>query len=90
MHPVHVVRLSNNITKFSNAPNLTNTGCNYRWMNYLRRKGDRKITLPFKQLTRGADKDSLASYIRLFEPMVIKALKVCMKYKNSHFVLINK
>jgi hypothetical protein len=46
-----------------------------RWMNSLRRKADRKGS-PFKGFSRGADRTSLASYIRLFEPMVIKALKV--------------
>ncbi|XP_023724383.1 huntingtin-like, partial [Cryptotermes secundus] len=44
------------------------------WMNCLRRKADRKGS-SFKVFSRGADKSSLASYIRLFEPMVIKALK---------------
>jgi hypothetical protein len=46
-----------------------------RWMNALRRKADRKGSA-FKGFSRGADRTSLASYIRLFEPMVIKALKV--------------
>ncbi|KAK3887735.1 hypothetical protein Pcinc_008172 [Petrolisthes cinctipes] len=37
------------------------------------RKGNVSI---FKTLTRGNDKTSLSSYIRLFEPLVIKALKL--------------
>ncbi|XP_069698723.1 huntingtin isoform X2 [Periplaneta americana] len=43
-------------------------------LSYMRRRADRK-GLAFKGFSRGADKTSLASYIRLFEPMVIKALK---------------
>ncbi|XP_049777630.1 huntingtin [Schistocerca cancellata] len=45
------------------------------WMNYIRRRNDRKAPFLQKNFTRGSDKDSLAAYIRLFEPMVIKALK---------------
>lgn len=37
------------------------------------RKGSSSV---FKTLGRGNDKSSLSSYIRLFEPLVIKALKV--------------
>lgn len=43
---------------------------------YLRRKSDRKTSLTYKSLTRSADKATLSSYIRLFEPMVIKSLEV--------------
>ncbi|KDR16213.1 huntingtin [Zootermopsis nevadensis] len=46
----------------------------FMWMNCLRRKSERKGAA-YKGFIHGADKTSLASYIRLFEPMVIKALK---------------
>lgn len=55
-------------------------------MGYLHRK-DRKQNTNFKSLSRTADKTALANYIRLFEPMVIKALKVC-KFIFNPFVLI--
>ncbi|XP_043476526.1 huntingtin [Leptopilina heterotoma] len=46
------------------------------WIGLLRRRSDRKITSVFKSLTKTQDKKaSVASYIRLFEPMVIKSLK---------------
>nr|CAD7575629.1 unnamed protein product [Timema californicum] len=45
------------------------------WLNYFYKKGERKASTVFKSVNRGADKTALASYIRLFEPMVIKALK---------------
>lgn len=46
------------------------------WIGLLRRRSDRKITSVFKNLTKTLDKKaSVASYIRLFEPMVIKSLK---------------
>ncbi|XP_012141248.1 huntingtin isoform X2 [Megachile rotundata] len=46
------------------------------WVGLLRRKGDRKFSSVFKNLTRLSDqKTSVASFIRLFEPMVIKSLK---------------
>lgn len=42
----------------------------------LRRKGDRKFSSVFRNLARSSDqKTSVASFIRLFEPMVIKSLK---------------
>lgn len=42
----------------------------------LRRKSDRKFSSVFKTLARSSDqKTSVASFIRLFEPMVIKSLK---------------
>lgn len=44
-------------------------------MGYLHRR-DRKPVNSFRSLSRTADKTALANYIRLFEPMVIKALKV--------------
>nr|CAD7394386.1 unnamed protein product [Timema cristinae] len=47
----------------------------YSWLNYFYNKGERKASTVFKSVNRGADKTALASYIRLFEPMVIKALK---------------
>jgi hypothetical protein len=37
--------------------------------------------------SRGADKTSLASYIRLFEPMVIKALKVTVPFSVLHCII---
>ncbi|XP_053996707.1 huntingtin [Hylaeus anthracinus] len=47
-----------------------------RWVGFLRRKGDRKFSSAFKNLSRSPDqKNSIASFIRLFEPMVIKSLK---------------
>ncbi|CAK9812056.1 Htt [Anthophora plagiata] len=46
------------------------------WVGLLRRKGDRKFSSVFKNLARSSDqKGSVASFIRLFEPMVIKSLK---------------
>ncbi|XP_014488672.1 PREDICTED: huntingtin isoform X2 [Dinoponera quadriceps] len=46
------------------------------WIGLLRRKGDRKFSSVFKNLARSSDqKGSVASFIRLFEPMVIKSLK---------------
>ncbi|OAD60204.1 Huntingtin [Eufriesea mexicana] len=46
------------------------------WVGLLRRKGDRKFSSIFKNLSRSSDqKTSVVSYIRLFEPMVIKSLK---------------
>nr|CAD7591330.1 unnamed protein product [Timema genevievae] len=45
------------------------------WLNFFYKKGERKASTVFKSVNRGADKTALASYIRLFEPMVIKALK---------------
>ncbi|KZC07761.1 Huntingtin [Dufourea novaeangliae] len=46
------------------------------WVGLLRRKGDRKFSSVFKNLSRSMDqKTSIASFIRLFEPMVIKSLK---------------
>lgn len=48
----------------------------YRWIGLLHRKGDRKFSSIFKNLSRSSDqKTSVASFIRLFEPMVIKSLK---------------
>jgi len=48
----------------------------FRWIGLLRRKGDRKFSSVFKTLARFSDqKTSVASFIRLFEPMVIKSLK---------------
>lgn len=48
----------------------------FRWIGLLRRKGDRKFSTVFKNLVRSSDqKTSVASFIRLFEPMVIKSLK---------------
>nr|CAD7458552.1 unnamed protein product [Timema tahoe] len=51
-----------------------NSKC-YSWLNFFYKKGERKASTVFKSVNRGADKTALASYIRLFEPMVIKALK---------------
>ncbi|XP_024941677.1 huntingtin isoform X2 [Cephus cinctus] len=46
------------------------------WIGLLRRKGERKMSTVSKSLTRSMDqKVSVASFIRLFEPMVIKSLK---------------
>ncbi|EFN76960.1 Huntingtin [Harpegnathos saltator] len=46
------------------------------WIGLLRRKSDRKFSSVFKNLARSSDqKGSVASFIRLFEPMVIKSLK---------------
>ncbi|XP_071441491.1 huntingtin [Hetaerina americana] len=45
------------------------------WLNSLKRRSERKVSSIFKNFGRSSDKASLASYIRLFEPMVIKALK---------------
>ncbi|XP_076644519.1 huntingtin [Halictus rubicundus] len=46
------------------------------WVGLLRREGDRKFSSIFKNLSRSTDqKTSIASFIRLFEPMVIKSLK---------------
>lgn len=46
------------------------------WVGLLHRKGDRKFFSIFKSLSRSSDqKTSVASFIRLFEPMVIKSLK---------------
>ncbi|XP_068985197.1 huntingtin isoform X2 [Bombus flavifrons] len=46
------------------------------WVGLLHRKGDRKFSSIFKNLSRSSDqKTSVASFIRLFEPMVIKSLK---------------
>ncbi|XP_034181194.2 huntingtin [Osmia lignaria lignaria] len=46
------------------------------WVGLLRRKGDRKFSSVFKNLAHSSDqKTSVASFIRLFEPMVIKSLK---------------
>ncbi|KAG5319910.1 HD protein, partial [Acromyrmex heyeri] len=46
------------------------------WIGLLRRKSDRKFSSVFKTLARSSDqKTSVASFIRLFEPMVIKSLK---------------
>lgn len=43
----------------------------------LRRKGDRKFSGVFKNMARSSDqRGSVASFIRLFEPMVIKSLKL--------------
>ncbi|XP_017892227.1 huntingtin isoform X3 [Ceratina calcarata] len=42
------------------------------WVGLLRRKGDRKFSSIFKNFGRST---SAASFIRLFEPMVIKSLK---------------
>lgn len=48
----------------------------FSWIGLLRRKGDRKFSSVFKTLARSSDqKTSVASFIRLFEPMVIKSLK---------------
>ena len=40
------------------------------------RNRERKATTVLKGLGRNSDRTALASYIRLFEPMVIQALKV--------------
>ncbi|KAL0105126.1 hypothetical protein PUN28_016641 [Cardiocondyla obscurior] len=46
------------------------------WIGLLRRKSDRKFSSVFKTLARSSDqKTSVVSFIRLFEPMVIKSLK---------------
>lgn len=46
------------------------------WILWLRKKSDRKLaTGVLKSASKTTDKSSLASYIRLFEPLVIKALK---------------
>ncbi|XP_076626175.1 huntingtin [Colletes latitarsis] len=46
------------------------------WVGLLRRKGERKFSSVFKNLSRSSDqKNSIASFIRLFEPMVIQSLK---------------
>lgn len=57
------------INGFSNASKVDRDGDNVV-MGYLHRKEKKSAVLP-----RGADK-ILANYIRLFEPMVIKSLKV--------------
>ncbi|XP_076761860.1 huntingtin isoform X2 [Xylocopa sonorina] len=55
------------------AENEPDTG----WVGLLRRKGDRKFSSIFKNLARSSEqKTSVASFIRLFEPMVIKSLKL--------------
>lgn len=63
-------------------------------LGYMRRKSERKSSLTFKSLARCADKASLASYIRLFEPMVIKSLKVgCTTFKfrkDSNCLVLTK
>ncbi|KAJ9589854.1 hypothetical protein L9F63_017009 [Diploptera punctata] len=63
-------------TDFVSSSNTRSHNKDYvqTWMNNLRRKTERKMS-SFKGFNRGADKTSLAAYIRLFEPMVIKALK---------------
>ncbi|XP_066998979.2 huntingtin [Anabrus simplex] len=64
------------LTEYINAPSgKVEKDESSVWMNYLRKRGERKGTSMFKSFSRGADKTSLAAYIRLFEPMVIKALK---------------
>lgn len=46
------------------------------WIGLIHRRGDRKLNSVFKSLSRYSDqKASVASFIRLFEPMVIKSLK---------------
>ncbi|XP_046737508.1 huntingtin isoform X1 [Diprion similis] len=46
------------------------------WIGLVQRKGDRKMSSVFRSLSRHSDqKASVASFIRLFEPMVIKSLK---------------
>lgn len=65
--------LSKNIETMKNA-NKVGMDSDHVMMGYLHRK-DIKQSTSFKSLPRGADKTALANYIRLFEPMVIKALK---------------
>ncbi|XP_063237175.1 huntingtin isoform X2 [Bacillus rossius redtenbacheri] len=48
---------------------------NSTWLSYFLKRGERKFSSALKGVNRGTDKTALASYIRLFEPMVIKALK---------------
>lgn len=65
--------LSKNIETMKNA-NKIGKNTDHIVMGYLHRK-EIKQSHDFKSLARGADKVALANYIRLFEPMVIKALK---------------
>lgn len=44
------------------------------------RNRERKATTIIKGLGRNSDRTALASYIRLFEPMVIQALKVSEEF----------
>ncbi|XP_076681503.1 huntingtin isoform X2 [Andrena cerasifolii] len=68
-------QMADTITSMGNncrSENEPDTG----WVGLLRRKGDRKFSSIFKNLIRSSDqKTSIASFIRLFEPMVIKSLK---------------
>lgn len=63
--------LSKNIEIMKNA-NKIGKDSDHIMMGYLHRK---EIKQAHKTLSRSADKIALANYIRLFEPMVIKALK---------------
>ncbi|XP_020289764.1 huntingtin isoform X2 [Pseudomyrmex gracilis] len=72
-HPAR--QMANTIKRIGNncrGENEPDTG----WIGLLRRKSDRKFSSVFKTLARSSDqKTSVASFIRLFEPMVIKSLK---------------
>ncbi|KAG1678706.1 Huntingtin [Nymphon striatum] len=46
------------------------------WMSWLRKKSDKKLSGVIKSSTKQSEKNSLASYIRLFEPLVIKVLNL--------------
>uniref|UniRef100_T1IW53 Huntingtin n=1 Tax=Strigamia maritima TaxID=126957 RepID=T1IW53_STRMM len=45
------------------------------WVGWVRRQSEKKLQSLFRSIGKTGDKSSLASYIRLFEPLVIKALK---------------
>lgn len=64
--------LSKNIDTLKNS-NKVGKDSDHVVMGYLHRRDIKQQS--FKALSRGADKQALANYIRLFEPMVIKALK---------------
>ncbi|XP_023290265.1 huntingtin [Orussus abietinus] len=66
-----------------------------RWFGLLHRRGERKLSA-FKGLTRStAQKASIASFIRLFEPMVIKSLKQytitsCIELQSQVLMLLSQ
>lgn len=66
--------LTKNIDMMKNSNKLDKKDSDYVVMGYIHRR-DIKQTGSFKGFSRTADKTVLANYIRLFEPMVIKALK---------------
>lgn len=66
--------LSDSVAKSatSTEPEETNSTS---WLGWVRKRSEKKFSTLLKNVGRSGEKSSLASYIRLFEPLVIKALK---------------